>query len=375
MVLARDQKLRDEEIALQARIAGLEAQSAPPDDDEESDGAAGGEEELAQDLSAAQQAYSALLARVRKENKEQASLMTVEPLTLKQVQASLDGETTLLEYFVAAEQIVLWIIDKERAEHVTIPLRRRDLILKVRALRQRISEPTRQGAGLKESAQELYRLLIEPVRQKIRGKELLIIPHDVLHYLPFQALIAPSGRYLIEDYPIEYLSSASLMQFTKEKKKSSRDTVLALGNPDRGDEAFNLRFAEREAKEIAAVYPKSSVLLREQATKAKVVALGPANDILHFAVHAEFNQEDPTSSALLLARDGSEDGKLTVQEIFSLNLKADLVVLSACETGLGKISNGDEIVGLTRAFIYAGTPSVITTLWKVNDRASYELMK
>ena len=136
-----------------------------------------------------------------------------------------------------------------------------------------------------------------------------------------------------------------------------------------------MRFAEREAKEVAQVYPNSSVLLREQATKARAIALGPNKDILHFAVHAEFDQENPTSSALLLAREGSDDGRLKVSEIFSLNLKADLVVLSACETGLGKVSSGDEIVGLTRAFIYAGTPSIITTLWKVNDRASYELMR
>ena len=81
------------------------------------------------------------------------------------------------------------------------------------------------------------------------------------------------------------------------------------------------------------------------------------------------------SSALLLAREGVDDGRLKVGEIFSLGLKAGMVVLSACETGLGKLSNGDELVGLTRAFIYAGTPSVLTTLWKVNDRASYELMR
>jgi CHAT domain-containing protein len=249
------------------------------------------------------------------------------------------------------------------------------LIGKVRNLRQLIMQRDREAADVKDSSRELYRLLIEPARPHIRGKELLIVPHDVLHYLPFQALGAPEGRYLIEDYPIEYLSSASLMQFTKEKKKVSRETALALGNPNLGDEAYNLRFAEREAREIAVVYPKSSILLREQATKANALSLGPNNDILHFAVHAELNQEDPTSSALLLAHRGADDGKLKVSEIFSLSLKADLVVLSACETGLGKISNGDEIVGLTRAFIYAGTPSVITTLWKVNDLASYELMR
>ena len=106
-----------------------------------------------------------------------------------------------------------------------------------------------------------------------------------------------------------------------------------------------------------------------------MLSLSPDYDILHFAVHGEFDQDDPLGSGLLLAAGGKGEGKLKASEIFSLNLKADTVVLSACETGLGKITNGDEIIGLTRAFIYAGAPSVVTTLWKVNDRASYELVQ
>ena len=210
----------------------------------------------------------------------------------------------------------------------------------------------------------------------MRGKELLIIPHDVLHYLPFQALLSSQSKYLIQDYPVYYLSSASLMQFTREKRRASRDDdkALVMGNPSLGDEAYDLRFAEREAREVAKIYPQSAVYLRAEATKAKTISLSPKYEILHFAVHGELKEDDPLGSALLLAVDGKEDGKLKVSEIFSLNLKADAVVLSACETALGKISNGDEIIGLTRAFIYAGTPSVIATLWKVNDRASYELM-
>ncbi len=372
--LARDHSLLAEERGLHARLRALEAKLSPGVYDEVDDEAPAEEEDLKQELAEAQKIYDGFVAKVRKSNQEQASLMSVEPLNLKQVQQALDPAVTLLEYYVAGEQILLWIIDKERAALVTISQRRRDLMAKLRSLRQRLSEPTGQGAGLKESSQELYRLLIEPALAHIRGNELLIIPHDLLHYLPFQALASPSGRYLIEDYAIHYLSSASLMRFTQEKKRARRETALAFGNPSRGDEAFNLRFAEREAREVAQVYPNSAVLLSDQATKAKAIALGPKNDILHFAVHAEFNQDNPTSSALLLAREGSEDGKLKVREIFSLNLKADLVVLSACETGLGKISSGDEIVGMTRAFIYAGTPSVITTQWKINDRASYELM-
>jgi CHAT domain-containing protein len=360
--------LIDEERALQTRLAAVKAMIAGQDSGELET------PQLRQELESTQKAYNEFLAKVSKENKEQASLMSVEPLTLKQVQGLLDPGVTMLEYFVTEQAVLLWAVEKDQVQFINIPLGRKELAAKVGALRESVAEQSDKDK-YRALSQELYRLLLAPARQYIRGKELLIIPHDVLHYVPFQALIAPSGRYLIEDYALEYLSSASLMQFTKEKKHASRETVLALGNPNLGDEAFNLRFAEREAKEIAAVYTKSSILLREQATKAKAISLSPANDILHFAVHAEFNEDDPTSSALLLARDGNEDGKWKVSEIFSLNLKADLVVLSACETGLGKISNGDEIVGLTRAFIYAGTPSVITTLWKVNDRASFELMK
>ena len=92
-------------------------------------------------------------------------------------------------------------------------------------------------------------------------------------------------------------------------------------------------------------------------------------------MHADLDEEDPLGSVLRLTPSQSDDGRLEVQEIFGWELDANLVVLSACETGLGKLTRGDELTGLTRAFIYAGTPSIVTTLWKVSDRASYELMR
>jgi len=96
---------------------------------------------------------------------------------------------------------------------------------------------------------------------------------------------------------------------------------------------------------------------------------------IHFATHGELSEADSLSSALLLVPGRGEDGRLEVRELFGLDLHARLVVLSACETGLGNLSRGDELVGLQRAFLYAGTPAVVTTLWKVDDRASYELMR
>jgi CHAT domain-containing protein len=368
--LARGGTLLEHERALQARISVLQAMMGA----QGSEGTEG--PRLRQELEGAQKAYADFLTEVRKENKEQASLINVEPLTLKQVQELLDPGVTMLEYFVVRGAVLLWVMDKDRVRFVNIPINRGDLVAKVAALRDTVYQ-----IGEKEKfnglSQELYRLLVEPALPHVRGKELLIIPHDVLHYLPYQALVSAQGKYLIQDYPIYYLSSASLMQFTREKRRASRDSdkALVMANPNLGDEAYNLRFAEREAKEVASVYAKSEVYLKAEASKPRALSLSPKSDVLHFAVHAELDETDPMGSALLLAVEGKDDGRLRVGEIFALDLKAGMVVLSACETGLGRLSNGDELIGLTRAFIYAGTPSIVTTLWKVNDRSSYELMR
>jgi CHAT domain-containing protein len=182
-------------------------------------------------------------------------------------------------------------------------------------------------------------------------------------------------HYLIQDTPLYYYSSASLMQFTREKAQGGAPSPLAVGNPDLHDPSLNLRYAEREVRAVAGFFPDAEVLTRGQATKAKSVEESPRFQLLHFATHAELDEADPLGSALRLAPASGDDGRLEVQEIFGLELHASLVVLSGCETALGTVNRGDELTGLTRAFIYAGTPSVITTLWQVNDRASYELMQ
>lgn len=360
--------LLEEEKALQERIASIKAKLSS-EEDGEADSAG-----LRKELSEAEQAYGAFLSKVRKQDKEQASLTSVEPLTLQQVQELLDPGTTLIEYFVTEREIFVWVVEKEKLRFVRVPLPKEELGKLVKTLRESIFALGEKGK-FKEVSAALYERLIQPLLPHITGKQLIIVPHDVLHYLPFQALLSGQEKYLIQDYPIYYLSSASLMQFTHEKRRASGERALVMGNPTLGDEAYNLRFAEREAREVARVFPKSEVYVEAEATKSRAISLSPNFEMLHFAVHAELNEEDPINSALLFAAEGKDDGRLKVGEIFLLNLKAGMVVLSACETGLGKLSNGDELIGLTRAFIYAGTPSIITTLWKVNDRASYELMR
>jgi len=187
-------------------------------------------------------------------------------------------------------------------------------------------------------------------------------------------LYSQKGKYLIEDHSVMYLSSASLMQFTKAKRKPMGQKVLVFGNPSFDTSKVNLPLAELEVNEIRGLYPRSAVFTKAEATEEKAKTLSPQNDIIHFASHAELNENDPLSSAVLLAKSDNEDGRLEVREIFGMDLKANLVVLSGCETGLGKLSTGDELVSLTRAFIYAGTPSVVASLWKVDDSSTAQLM-
>jgi CHAT domain-containing protein len=353
-----------EEIALQERIAGLKAKLASVDEN------AG---DLRKELREAERAYNSFLTKVRKQNKEQTSLMAVEPLTLKEVQELLQSGTTLVEYFVGPVTTRVWIIEKERMQYVGIHISKQDLAERVKTLRDSIFA-LGEKEKFNESSTSLYQQLIQPILPYVNGKELIIVPHDVLHYLPFHALMGPDGRYLIEKYPVYYLSSASLLQFVQEKRKAGGEKVLAFGNPDLGDPDKNLEYAELEAEEVKAVYPESTVYVKKEASEEKSKSLSPNYDVLHFATHAQLNEDDPLSSAVLLAKGGKEDGRLEVREIFGMDLKANLVVLSGCDTALGKLSTGDELIGLTRAFIYAGTPSVVASLWNVEDSSTAQLM-
>jgi len=165
-----------------------------------------------------------------------------------------------------------------------------------------------------------------------------------------------------------------VLRYLADKGVNAPDRALVVGNPDVGA-GMDLRWAEREAKMVGEREHDATVLVRGDATEARVKKLIETAGAVHFATHGELNESDPLASALLLAPGDGDDGRLEVRELFGLDLHARLVVLSACQTGLGKLSRGDELVGLQRAFIYAGTPAVVTTLWKVDDRASYDLIR
>lgn len=294
-------------------------------------------------------------------------------MTLAETQRLLPEGTTLLEYFVTGRQTALWVIHRHRIAVFRLGVDRATLLGEVREFRRAITEQAEPRLA-EALARRLYGRLVEPAGSAIRGERLLIVPHDAFHYLPFAALRSPAGRWLVEDHAVATLPSASVLRYLGDKGTQAGPDVLAMGNPDLGP-ALNLRYAEREVRMVSRHYPEATMLVRAEATEARAKRLLPAAGLVHLATHGVLDESDPLASALLFMPGEGEDGRLEVREVFGLDLRARLVVLSACETGLGRLSRGDELVGLQRAFLYAGTPAVVTTLWKVDDRASYEVMR
>jgi CHAT domain-containing protein len=182
---------------------------------------------------------------------------------------------------------------------------------------------------------------------------------------------------LIDRAALFHVPSASVLRYTLERRSDIERAsgVLALGNPDLGNPAFELPFAQKEAERITWSFPEATVITGSQATKQWFVENAADYGIVHIASHGEFDPDMPLLSALQLAPGDDRSGDLTVREIFALSLRADLVALSACQTGLGRLTNGDELVGLNRAFVYAGTRQILSTLWRVDDVATAVMVK
>jgi CHAT domain-containing protein len=184
-------------------------------------------------------------------------------------------------------------------------------------------------------------------------------------------------RYLGAEYTLFYLPSASVLPFVRDKAELSAepagDSLLAMVQA-RAEGLPALRYAEEETRAIAALYGVQP-LVNKQATETALASLAGQSRLVHIAAHGQLNLRRPLFSRLVLAPDDASDGSLEVHEVYGLGLsQTDLVVLSACQTQLGAHSAGDDIVGLNRAFLYAGTPTVVASLWSVDDQSTGELM-
>jgi CHAT domain-containing protein len=300
---------------------------------------------------------------------ELASLVNVTYSSAKDIQARLPADEVLVEYYYDDKKVYAFVITRERLQVVW--LEGGNLAQDVKAFREALDSP--KDNRYLALAQKLHRQLFQPLEATLTKQHVLIVAHGALHYLPFNAL--HDGReYVIDRYRLRQLPSASVMPYLRGTRQAKTGTLLAFGNPDLGDKRYDLAYAQAEAQAITRVVPGARALVRRDATETAFKQQGVNYAYVHFASHGEFNADAPLNSALLLAKDKTNDGALTVGELYSMRLNADLVTLSACETGLGKIANGDDVVGLTRGFLYAGSRSIVASLWKVDDEATAYLM-
>ncbi|WP_342113459.1 CHAT domain-containing protein [Pseudoduganella sp. OTU4001] len=297
-----------------------------------------------------------------------ASLVSVDALTLAQVRRHLHPDEVLLEYYQSGDKLVL--VGVSSAQVMTAQLEGARLEPEVRAFRSLIEQQKPEALA---AAQQLYKRLLAPAGSMIAGRKLLIVPHGALHYLPFAAL-HDGQDYLLARHELRFLPSASVQQFLRPARAAAMDSMLIFGNPDLGDARLDLPGTEHEAREIAKLAPQSRILTRRAASETAFKEAAGQYGYLHMAAHGEFHGDSPLQSRLLFAPDRQNDGSLTLSEIYALRLNADLVTLSACETGLTKAQNGDDVIGMTRGFLYAGSSNIIASLWEVDDNATAALM-
>ena len=369
---------------------------------------------LTRDLEKAEESYNALKRQIRENHADYADLIYPEPAPLKRIQNEAVGaDGALLEFFLGEQNSFVWVITRNSADFFQLPARE-EIEKAVRDYLQTISRPVGIGNPLAKHhalGQRLYRMLMQPLAAVFEDKaHLVIVPDGVLHHLPFETLITRpleakrEANYLLHDHTVSYSPSASVLCSIDGRtgRRSGKKQLLAFGDPRytrheqfaatrggerstglytrRGFQFRRLPFSGTEVREIGDLFPAPGkvVYLGDQAKEENVKSETlDQYRFIHFATHGLIEQRVPSRSGIVLTLDDDpdEDGLLQMNEIVNLDLDAELVVLSACETGLGRLVRGEGIVGLTRAFMYAGTPAVVVSLWNINDRSSAAFMK
>jgi CHAT domain-containing protein/tetratricopeptide (TPR) repeat protein len=296
------------------------------------------------------------------------------------------SNSTLVEYYLLPDKLVVWVIDPDSTIHMLPPVlvSKQQLSEKVALTYETIThQPKNQvevaslGRRRQDMLRELHDLLIKPIEPYLPKDEqslVTIIPHGPMFMIPFAALVSEDKKFFVEKHTLAYTPAIGVMRATQKLAQSfasQPDRLLAFGNPITKRISFlgALPYSEKEVQNIAALFGPANAVVKigQEANKQSFEEMAPQFSEIHLATHGLVDEEHPMQSSLILAPTANDDGLLTVKDILAMKeLKAKLVVLSACQTGRGKIT-GDGVVGLSRAFIIAGTPSVVVSQWNVDD--------
>jgi CHAT domain-containing protein len=304
---------------------------------------------------------------------ESAGLAASKSMAPEEIRATLSADDMIVEYFQVHDHFVVVLLNRDMLEIVPLgaSLRVLDSLARLQyqlSKYQLGSEYVNTfGASLLEASQlhlkELYEELWAPVAKVLQGHHLIIVPHGVLHRLPFQALFDGHG-YLIDSFRVSYAPSATIYSLCQNRRPKATGPALVMGIPD---EAAPLILDE--ARAVAAAIPQSELFLGKDATAEELQIKGARSRLIHIATHGHFRQDNPMFSGIRLG-----DSVLSLYDLYQLKLPAELITLSGCATGLNVVAAGDELVGLARGLIYAGARSALLTLWDVQDRSTLEFM-
>lgn len=330
--------------------------------------------QLRDELAHDQSEYEDILEKIKLNNPSYAEMVKASPVRLSDLQKKLDPHTAALVYWISNSDLILWLVTDEGVLGNTLQVDNKTLSSLIEKTRKSIQSNFAEETSLGLS--KLYSYLIEPVENRLAGiSNLVIIPNGSLHFLPFQALKNRNGEYLVQKYNLIYAPSAGVYILCKERPagKGSRFMGMALADISVGDKN-GLPGTEDEVRKILPLFPDNISAFGVQSTETFVKKNAGRFNFIHFATHGSYNYRQPLYSCLLFPPSDEDDGRLNVYEVFEMNLDAKLVTLSACETGLGNINQGDEITGLSRAFLFAGSSSVLVSLWAVADYPTSVLM-
>jgi CHAT domain-containing protein/Tfp pilus assembly protein PilF len=374
----RSEAQRQTEVTLRSRIRLLQRQFEEVSSKARPEKKRQAFELFSKELSEAEHNYQNFLDDLLPSDPAYASVRALRVPSPIEVQQQLPRGTALIEYVLAEDDLVIFVLTSDGLHASTVPIRSADLQAKVELLRDLMLRKNTNEWQLPSAS--LYKTLIEPIEAAgwLRDvNRLYVVPHAILHYLPFAALVRHPGnrsKVLIDDYTLAYLPAAATLVY-RDDPSGTIKSVLALAPANTG-----LTYARQESQDISNFFPQQhKVLVGSQATESSFKRLADQYDVIHLATHGYFNKLNPLLSGVMLEPDAQEDGRMEVHEILGLKLNAKLVTLSACDTALGsgyfaEVPAGDDFIGLTRAFLFAGTPSVLASLWEVNDRSAVTLM-
>ena len=293
--------------------------------------------------------------------------------SLDRIREALPPEAVLVEYFSVKGQFIAAVLTHNSLELIPLtPVSRvvnllRMLDFQIGKFRlggdyARQFEKPLFGAALAH-LQNLYAEVAGPLRNRFDGRHLVIVPHGVLHYLPFHAL-HDGERYLIDSFTVSYAPSAAIFSLCQQRSAPASGPPLVMGVPDR-----QAPFILDEARAVAEILPGAELLIGPKANQEALRERGLHSRILHIATHGTFRQDNPMFSGIRLG-----DAYLSLYDLYQLKLGSELLTLSGCATGLNVVGAGDELLGLIRGLLYAGAQSLLLTLWNVHDRSTGEFM-